>query len=567
MKNLRKVFALVLVISLSMSLLTACGSSGGRKGETVTLTVYSQTANYNGEMTGWFAQMMLEKFNTKIIIISDEDGVYETRMEAGNLGDIIVWGADGEKYIDAFMQGLLWDWDDEDLLIEYGPYILENMGPALEKNRGITERENGTRELYGFGHRVAANADDIGAFFYTWDLRWDIYRDIGYPSMKNLSEFADVLEMMRDHAKVDEIGNPMYAVSLWQNWDGTMVMYVKSTATAYYGYDEFHMGLYDPGSGEYFPALSKGGPYLEMLEFYNDLYRRDLIDPDSMTHTFDTMAPKLENGGTLFSIFNYAGEERFNTLDHLKADKIMLSFAPEEARPINYGLNIYGMNRIWSIGAKTQHPELCMEIINWICTPEGRLTIDYGPKGVTWDYDEDGKTYFTELGKRTDADRNTEMEEPYSGKFGDGSFQINNITWDDMVINPDSGEPYNKRFWKSYQPEAQNAAEADWRAFTGATSTHEYMTNRPYVVSLGTPYSDGVKSVEFKSTWEQVCKEIVDSSWRAIYADSVVEFREIVDDMIAAAMDYGYEECVEWSLKEVEIRKAFEDQVRADANQ
>lgn len=554
----------MLVIVLSVSLLTACGGSGG-KGETITLTVYSQLANYNGEMTGWFAQIMLERFNVRIILIDDQDGVYDTRMEAGDLGDIVVWGNNGDDYARAARQGLLWDWDDEDLLREYGPYIYENMPAALQSNRDISMREIGEPKLFGFGHNVASSAEDMGTFFYTWDLRWDIYRDIGYPSMRNLDEFIDVLDAMRNHVKVDNLGNPVYAASLWTNWDGTMVMYVKSMATAYYGYDELHMGLYDSNTGTYYDALMEGGPYLEMLEFFNKLYRRGLLDPDSMTHTFDTMSPKLQNGGTLFSIFNFSGSEGYNTLDHMNEDKIMLSYAPTEATPIAYGLNVYGGNRVWTIGARTQHPELCMEILNWLATPEGRLTVDYGPKGVTWDYDEDGNTVFTELGKRTDADRNTEMEGDYSGKFGDGSFQINNTTWDNMVVNPESNEPYNKAFWRSYQQEPRNAAEADWREFTGATSIHEFMVNRPHTVSPGIPWNDATRSVELRSTWEQVTTEIVNSSWRAIYADTPEEFNDIVATMIANARAYGYDECVDFSLEEAARRWGMEQDVRAAA--
>ncbi len=59
--------------------------------ETVTLDVYSQLANYSGEQIGWFGQIMLEKFNVKLNIINDPDGVYETRMESGDLGDIVLW--------------------------------------------------------------------------------------------------------------------------------------------------------------------------------------------------------------------------------------------------------------------------------------------------------------------------------------------------------------------------------------------------------------------------------------------------------------------------------------------
>ena len=63
---------------------------------------------------------------------------------------------------------------------------------------------------------------------------------------------------------------------------------------------------------------------------------------------------------------------------------------PSEAEPIAYGQNIYGGNRPWTIGANTEYPELCMAIINWLATPEGRMTLEYGPKDVCWYYDEDG---------------------------------------------------------------------------------------------------------------------------------------------------------------------------------
>ena len=36
--------------------------------ETVTLNVYSQLANYEGEQIGWFAQIMKDKFNVKLNI-------------------------------------------------------------------------------------------------------------------------------------------------------------------------------------------------------------------------------------------------------------------------------------------------------------------------------------------------------------------------------------------------------------------------------------------------------------------------------------------------------------------
>ena len=75
--------------------------------ETVTLDVFDQLANYSGEQIGWFGQIMLEKFNVKLNIIPDPDGVYETRMESGNLGDIVIWGNDSDEYMQAVEKGMI----------------------------------------------------------------------------------------------------------------------------------------------------------------------------------------------------------------------------------------------------------------------------------------------------------------------------------------------------------------------------------------------------------------------------------------------------------------------------
>ena len=56
-----------------------------------------------------------------------------------------------------------------------------------------------------------------------------------------------------------------------------MVMFVKSTASAYFGYDEFGIGLYDSDKQEYHPCLEENGPYLTALKFYNTLYQKGLF--------------------------------------------------------------------------------------------------------------------------------------------------------------------------------------------------------------------------------------------------------------------------------------------------
>lgn len=560
----KKLLSVLLASSMvigSASALTGCGS---KKNEVVKLNVYSQLANFSGKQIGWSADILKKKFNVELNIIPEGDGVFETRMTSGNLGDIVVWGADNDKYPLAVKNNLLFGWEDDNVLDEYGPYIKKNMPDALKKNKELTKTiTNGASDkLYGFGANVALNSKDHESFFYTWDTRWDLYKKLGYPKVKNLQDYHKMLKNMQKLCPSDDSGNKVYAVSLWPDWDDAMVMYVKAMATAYYGYDELALGLYDPTNGKYHDALEENGPYLEMLKWFNDLYQDGLIDPDSMTQTYDEMIAKVQNGGTLFSIFNYSGSLGYNTKEHTSAGKLMYCMKPEDASPIVYGMNTQGGDRIWSIGAKTEYPEKCMEIINYLSTPEGRMTMEYGPKGYTWDYDDQKHAYLTDVGMKCQNDKNTTMGGGYKGSYHDGELQINNVTWSLDASNPDSdGETYNKESWASYNATPSSDIEKDWRDKTGCTTINEYMEKGKYTVAPGTSFSKETQDTTLKTTWNQVTTEIKNSSWKAIYAKSDKKFDSIVAGMKKSAKKYGYDKCVEWSRNQASRRKALEDAI------
>lgn len=560
----KKLLSVLLASSMvigSASALTGCGS---KKNEVIKLNVYSQLANFSGKQIGWSADILKKKFNVELNIIPEGDSVFETRMTSGNLGDIVVWGADNDKYPLAVKNNLLFGWEDDNVLDEYGPYIKKNMPDALKKNKELTKTiTNGASDkLYGFGANVALNSKDHESFFYTWDTRWDLYKKLGYPKIKNLQDYHKMLKNMQKLCPSDDSGNKVYAISLWPDWDDAMVMYVKAMATAYYGYDELALGLYDPTNGKYHDALEENGPYLEMLKWFNDLYQDGLIDPDSMTQTYDEMIAKVQNGGTLFSIFNYSGSLGYNTKEHTSAGKLMYCMKPEDASPIVYGMNTQGGDRVWSIGAKTEYPEKCMEIINYLATPEGRMTMEYGPKGYTWDYDDQKHAYLTDVGMKCQKDKNTTMGGGYKGSYHDGELQINNVTWSLDASNPDSdGETYNKESWASYNATPSSDIEKDWRDKTGCTTINEYMEKGKYTVAPGTSFSKETQDTTLKTTWNQVTTEIKNSSWKAIYAKSDKKFDSVVASMKKSAKKYGYDKCVEWSRNQASRRKALEDAI------
>ncbi len=562
----KKLLSLTLAGSITASMATALSGCGSKKNEIVTLDVYNTLANYSGFQSGWIADILKEKFNVKLNIIPDGDGVYETRMESGNLGDIIVWGGDGDRYANAVKNDLLYDWNEDGLITEFGSYIKEHMPDAIAKNQNLTkELTDGKKDcLYGIGNDVATTNKDHQMFIYNWDVRWDLYKQLGYPKVKNMD---DMLQLMKDMQKIcpkDDSGNKTYAVSLWPDWDDSMVMYVKATATAYYGYDELGLGLYDPQTGTYHDALEKDGPYLTMLKFYNDLYQNGLLDPDSMTQRYEQMGEKVQNGGVFFSIFNYCGSLAYNKDAHTSAGKLMYCMKPEDATPLVYGMNTQGGNYTTSIGKTTEYPELCMEILNYFTTPEGRMTYSYGPKGICWDYDEEGNTFFTELGATCHENENTKIGNGYKGSFHDGVLQASFSTWSIDAENPDSnGETYNSDNWKSNISMAKSDIEQDWRDYNSCISINEYFDKGKYVVSPGTSFTLEPKDTELKTTWAQVTDEIKNTSWKAMYAKNDAEFDQIVKKMEKNAKAYGYDACIEWSKSQAERRHQLEQELKA----
>lgn len=558
-KTYKRILCLLLASMMVAAIFSGCGSKPAASAnpansvdgydplidneETINLTVFSQTANWSGAQTGWGATLLKDKFNIELTIIPDTNGAYQTRMESKNLGDIVVWGSNGDEYAAAVNQGLLFDWEEEDLLDTYGKYIAENLPDGIAANKAI----NADGKVYGIGNGITNQRGQHDTFIYDWGIRWDLYEQLGHPEVKNLDDLADVLRQMKEICPTGDDGKPTYAVSIWPDWDGE--------------------------TGNFYPSLEENGPYLNALKFLNKLYQMGLVDPDSMTQTYDQMMPKMQNGNCLFSIFDYAGSNLYNTPDHIADNKYMLPLVPTEANPIVYGLSTGGNTRIWSIGNNSLYPEKCMQLLNWLYTPEGGMTTWYGIKGLMWDYDENGNIFFTELGQKCANDPSydltgVEWTSPDTGKtytldgtFNDGLIQANNTTWAYGAVNPDSnGERYHKLTWASQMGDPKNDAESDWRTVTGAEGTQSYMETTAYKVFPAAPnFSVEEKTAELQLKWDQ-CKECIkNGSWKAMYAASDAEFASLVEQMRKDANAYGYQDCVDWCQAQAAIRFATQE--------
>jgi len=183
--------------------------------EPITIDVFDGLANYMGMQEGWFGDLVEKKFNMKLNIIAPNvagggDTLFNTRVTAGDLGDLIITDK-GQRLEELREGGLLLD------SASFYP-AMKNVGrfdAAVDK---INEGADGT---YAFPSQVSSlkptePSEGLDPTFGPY-LRWDLYKEAGYPEVGTLEDLLPVLKKMQDAEPTAPNGQKTYAVSLFKD--------------------------------------------------------------------------------------------------------------------------------------------------------------------------------------------------------------------------------------------------------------------------------------------------------------------------------------------------------------
>lgn len=120
----KKLLSVFVCVALVATIVAGCGkkdtqTSGGtgKYSKFITVDVFDGLANYQGIQSGWFAKIVKDKFNMELNIIAPNvagggDTLFQTRSTAGDLGDLIIYGADDGKLQNMVTAGLVLDLTD-----------------------------------------------------------------------------------------------------------------------------------------------------------------------------------------------------------------------------------------------------------------------------------------------------------------------------------------------------------------------------------------------------------------------------------------------------------------------
>jgi len=173
------------------------------------------------------------------------------------------------------------------------------------------------------------------------------------------------------------------------------------------------------------------------------------------------------------------------------------------------------------------------------------MVLANGPKGETWDVNEEGKPYLTETGIAAVKDPSYVLSA--GGKMGDGLSIINSNILSRATVSETYGSTIGYADWETYAPETTKLEQERIDATGYKKPVEMLLDNGGYVnMPLANSFVAPLPS-EMQILATQIGDIVKTQSWLAVYAADEAEFDQIVNDMYEAAMELGLEDLMEYN--------------------
>lgn len=554
------------------------GNQNRKYPEFITVDVFDPVANYQGIQSGWFAKIVKDKFNMELNLISPNvtggETLFQTRSATGNLGDLIISGTEAGRFKNMVSAGLLVDMTkllkDTDVLKHYETAIK------------MANKEAGQEGIYAIPSEISVQSPELSTDgidpLVAPFVRWDAYKKAGYPQMKTLEDWIPVMKQLQKLIPESDSGKKTYAISLFKDWDGNMMMCAKNY-TSFYGYNELGFVLIKADGSDVQDILDKKGQYVRALRFLFTANQEGLVDPESMLQNYDTLSDKYRDGQILTSIWSWQGRDMYNNetdpangKTHKELGKGFFPAMIEDAKCYSNGCYSQGNAKlVIAIGSQAKDPKRLADFIDWLYSPEGveiagQSIGSAGPKGLTWEL-KDGKPVYTEFGMRALPGNDVPVPEEWGGgSWKDGICALNFKALSPVDIDPVTNEPYMTVMWPSVLEQNQTEIDLDWQKYAGGAKTSiEFLKSKgALAVAPGTSYIAPEETSDITTLRNQCKAVILDHSWKMVFAEDETEFNSLLEDMQNTVNGLGYADVLAVDLhnarEEIASRKqAVED--------
>ena len=515
--------------------------------EPVTLEVYSQPANFQGEQPGWTAKILKDRFNLTLNIIAPQaagSDIYAARSAAGFLGDLVV--LDNIDIQSCITAGLLYDFTPE----------MKSLG-AFEEYKGQLDYYNSSlqgvneQQYYAWPTELANTSPtsftplSAGSPGTAPTVPWDYYKEIGAPDLKNLNDLISALKKMQDAHPTNAAGESAYGITLWPDWDNTSIENVNQL-TKWYGQEVNGSILLDV-DGKMIELTDDNGAYKKILQFYFDANKAGIVDPDSGTQNWDSVNQKFLNKRA-YLLWNDWQQGFWNTSERAKNGENYIMAPVGDMKLYQPSDSYYGTGRAFACGTddpvKKDRVRILME---WMTSPQGITEIMGGIKGYTYvDSTEFSGAYDrTPTGETAIGDKNPIPEEYGTGLFKDGMLQINQWTVSSIGINPETGYGFDPRVWPLTLKQNAVGTLNEWSERFGSSSPFQYLADHNLTKVVPFVNVNLVPDTTDISVIRTSCGPIVcDASWKMIFAKDQAEFDKLWAKLKTDLDGFGWQQLV-----------------------
>ena len=550
---MKKFLSLLLTVALLLGMCSFTVAAADE--EPMEIVFFDDAANYNGEQTGWFAKVVLDRFNIKLNIIATQvigDEVYATRSAEGDLGDIIIM--DKSKFADVVKAGLVKDMGErmseikslQPFMSQIDTFNQEFLGVDAGVYYGIPDQMTDTSPTTLTSEMIYSSPQ----------LRWDLYKAIGMPEIKNEDDLLDALAKIHEIHPTNEAGDPAYPLSLWPDWDNGDNMSGPANVvqlTTWWG-DKLKGSAMLKPDFSFVKLYDKDSGYYKATKFINKAYQMGLVDPESFEQDWNSIHPKISSGRIDLIWYDWQpgfwnSQERLDNGTAFQMIPVTDFFYYADAD------SYYGGDRAWGIGSKVEGEKYdkIIEFLDWYASPEG-LTFEHcGIEGLNYTVGEDGK--FIPYKDNALMDNLPVPEEYGGGGYNDGNNAINQWLLAAKCTNPNTGETYTSKFWASYIAKNMTQMKKEWQERFDAENPVDWLkkNNRVYIcpncvakIETDTPDIELLRNT--------INPRLAQLTWQLFAAENDEDFEAKWDAMVEELEGLGYDElynfdCAKWQVQ------------------
>jgi hypothetical protein len=398
---------------------------------------------------------------------------------------------------------------------------------------------------------VSNGLDSVGVTAGAF-IRWDYYKEQGYPKVNDILDLIPILKkMQQDHPKTAQ-GKPAWGASFWTDWaiwPVTVFGFVDGQAEG----GDAGYGTIDISDESYVPLIDAKSVFWKYVTFYNKAYQAGILDPDSFTLKQEQWANKITAGQAYFMIpgwmttaFQGAADQGFALIDTTDgADKSYPSWG-----------GLVGWQH--AISSKTKVIDAVLTLFNTFADETVNKMVLNGVQGQTWDMVNGVPTFKEGILKIVDDSSNPERDKYGYQKYSHLAAALAGGEKDSK------GNPMNFRYYPDFLAKSLTEVEKDQTKFYGIKLPSDLYTRKKY-----TRYDNALMAAfpaiddkDYQQREANIQKYITDNWIQLVRAKNDAAFEAARNKFVTDLKAMGWDQQLSQFLKVYEETKAKVQAIR-----